>query len=127
MLLRLPLLLLLVAPALAAAAADRPNILFVFTDDHAAHAIGAYGSRINATPHIDRLRAWAGQEGGGEPNHEFAMLYGIGIRQQRQLVAAGETMRVLISYGESWFPWYMRRLAERPANMWFVVKSALRR
>lgn len=59
--------------------------------------------------------------------HEFAMLYGIGSARQRELAAAGEPVRVLISYGESWFPWYMRRLAERPANIWFVVKSALRR
>src|SRR6476659_4827597 len=40
---------------LAIAAADRPNIVFIFTDDHAAHAIGAYGSKINKTPNIDRL------------------------------------------------------------------------
>jgi arylsulfatase A-like enzyme len=39
----------------AAAGADRPNIVFVMTDDHAAHAIGAYGSRVNQTPHLDRL------------------------------------------------------------------------
>lgn len=41
----------------AAAAAPRPNILFIMTDDHAAHAIGAYGSKINQTPHMDRLAA----------------------------------------------------------------------
>ena len=34
---------------------DRPNVIFIMTDDHAAHAIGAYGSRINTTPHLDRL------------------------------------------------------------------------
>jgi len=34
---------------------ERPNILFIMTDDHAAHAIGAYGSRVNTTPHLDRL------------------------------------------------------------------------
>ena len=42
----------LVAPA---AVADRPNIVFIMSDDHAAHAIGAYGSRVNQTPHLDRL------------------------------------------------------------------------
>jgi proline dehydrogenase len=42
---------------------------------------------------------------------------------QQQLVSEGESLRVLISYGEYWFPWYMRRLAERPANVWFVVKN----
>src|SRR5215216_2676794 len=47
----------LLATALAAAAttADRPNIIFIMSDDHAAHAISAYGSRINQTPNIDRL------------------------------------------------------------------------
>jgi arylsulfatase A-like enzyme len=48
----LALLLAIVAPA---AADDRPNIIFIMSDDHAAHAIGAYGSRVNQTPHIDRL------------------------------------------------------------------------
>ena len=46
---------LLVSAATAARAADRPNILFIMTDDHAAHAIGAYGSRVNRTPNLDRL------------------------------------------------------------------------
>ena len=54
---------------------------------------------------------------------EFAMLYGIGVNQQKRLAAEGKRLRVLISYGEYWFPWYMRRLAERPANVWFVVKN----
>ena len=47
--------LLLSAPAPAPSGANRPNILFIMSDDHAAHAIGAYGSRLNTTPHIDRL------------------------------------------------------------------------
>jgi len=58
---------------------------------------------------------------------EFQMLYGIGTEAQRRLVAEGFRVRVLISYGSAWFPWYMRRLAERPANVWFVVKSLLLR
>ena len=44
------------------------------------------------------------------------MLYGIQMPLQRRLVAAGRRLRVLISYGEYWFPWYMRRLAERPGE-----------
>ena len=51
------------------------------------------------------------------------MLYGIQGERQRQLAAAGQNTRCLISYGERWFPWYMRRLAERPANVWFVVRN----
>ncbi len=57
---------------------------------------------------------------------EIEMLYGIGLRAQDALVAEGVPLRVLISYGAAWFPWYMRRLAERPANVWFVVRSFLR-
>jgi len=59
-------------------------------------------------------------------NFEIAMLYGIGVREQERLVREGAPLRVLISYGSAWFPWYMRRLAERPANVWFVVRSLLR-
>lgn len=54
---------------------------------------------------------------------EFEMLYGIQTGLQRRLVADGHRLRVLISYGSQWFPWYMRRLAERPANVWFVLKN----
>ncbi len=51
------------------------------------------------------------------------MLYGIREAEQLRLAKEGWLMRVLISYGSYWFPWYMRRLAERPANAWFVVKN----
>ncbi len=55
--------------------------------------------------------------------YEFAMLYGIQRQQQLRLAREGKRLRVLISYGEFWFPWYMRRLAERPANVWFVLRN----
>ncbi len=55
--------------------------------------------------------------------YEFAMLYGIQRDEQERLNRRGYTVRVLISYGDRWFPWYMRRLAERPANVWFVAKQ----
>ena len=55
--------------------------------------------------------------------YEIAMLYGIQTSQQTRLVEAGHRVRVLISYGTAWFPWYMRRLAERPANIWFVLRQ----
>jgi proline dehydrogenase len=59
-------------------------------------------------------------------SYEFHMLYGIQREEQQRLAAAREHVRVLIAYGTYWFPWYMRRLAERPANVWFVVKGVLR-
>jgi proline dehydrogenase len=72
---------------------------------------------------VERLRAWIRQNNVPASAYEFAMLYGIQRGQQQRLAAEKQRLRVLISYGEYWFPWYMRRLAERPANVWFVVKS----
>ncbi len=54
--------------------------------------------------------------------YEFEMLYGINRETQHLLAREGHPVRVLISYGEHWFPWYMRRLAERPANLLFALK-----
>ncbi len=62
----------------------------------------------------------------GADRYEFAMLYGIQAARQRELGRDGARVRCLISYGEYWFPWYMRRLAERPANVWFVAKNMFR-
>ncbi len=72
---------------------------------------------------VNRLAARAAQLGVADGKYEIHMLYGIRPSDQRAFVAQGHKVRVLISYGSSWFPWYMRRLAERPANVWFVVKS----
>lgn len=58
--------------------------------------------------------------------YEVHMLYGIQRGEQRRLAAERRNVRVLIAYGTYWFPWYMRRLAERPANVWFAAKSLMR-
>lgn len=58
--------------------------------------------------------------------YEFAMLYGIRAQRQRELAQRGSRIRCLISYGQHWFPWYMRRLGERPANVWFVIRNMIR-
>lgn len=72
---------------------------------------------------IRQIRDYAKAKGVADDAYEVQMLYGIGTRDQRRLAAEGARVRALISYGSAWFAWYMRRLAERPANMWFVVKS----
>ena len=72
---------------------------------------------------VDRLSAHIQQNSVPQSVYEFAMLYGIQRGHQLRLARAGKPLRVLISYGEYWFPWYMRRLAERPANLWFVVRT----
>lgn len=56
---------------------------------------------------------------------EFQMLYGIGKSRQVELVEAGYEVRVYVSYGPSWYPWFMRRLAERPANLGFFLRHLL--
>ena len=56
---------------------------------------------------------------------EIEMLYGIRADQQRKLAARGFDVRCLIAYGEHWYPWYMRRLAERPANVVFALRQIL--
>src|SRR3954464_1357648 len=70
---------------------------------------------------IERLRERARSLGVKDDGYEFHMLYGIKPSEQRALRDRGGAVRVLISYGTHWFPWYVRRLAERPANVWFVV------
>jgi len=57
---------------------------------------------------------------------EFQMLYGIRRDLQRSLAADGHPVRVYVPFGREWFPYFMRRLGERPANVWFVVKSVAR-
>ena len=74
---------------------------------------------------VERLRAQAGSLGVANDAWEVHMLYGIRTADQRRLAAGGVTMRVLVSYGTHWFPWYVRRLAERPANVWFVLRSVV--
>lgn len=56
---------------------------------------------------------------------EVQMLYGIRVDQQRRLVSEGYAVRALISYGHAWYPWYMRRLAERPANVIFALRQII--
>jgi proline dehydrogenase len=76
---------------------------------------------------VERLVAKASAAGLKNESYEIHMLYGIRMAEQKALAAKGRTVKTLISYGSSWFPWYMRRLAERPANVWFVAKSMLAR
>jgi proline dehydrogenase len=56
---------------------------------------------------------------------EIEMLYGIRSREQYRLAGAGYRVQTLIAYGDAWYPWYMRRLAERPANVAFAIRSLL--
>jgi len=72
---------------------------------------------------VEAIRKAAGAQRVDPSSYEFHMLYGIRAAEQRKLARMGARVRVLISYGSTWFAWYMRRLAERPANVWFVVRN----
>jgi len=72
---------------------------------------------------IKQIQQAAAEMGLAKTAYEFQLLYGIQSDEQLRLAKEGYRMRTLISYGSFWFPWYVRRLAERPANVWFVVKN----
>ena len=74
---------------------------------------------------IDAVCAFAKDQGVGSEGFEFQMLYGVRRDLQSALLAKGHGVRVYIPFGSAWFPYFMRRLAERPANVGFIVKSLL--
>jgi proline dehydrogenase len=70
-----------------------------------------------------RLADFAAAEGFQKKDFEVQMLYGIQRAEQERLANDGCTSIVLVSYGDYWYPWFVRRLAERPANLWFMVRN----
>jgi proline dehydrogenase len=93
-----------------------------------ATASGATGRTVFGTHDrrlIDAVVAHGASAGLPKSACEFHLLYGIQRGEQDRLAREGWPVRVLISYGAYWFPWYMRRLAERPANVLFVARSVL--
>ncbi|MCI0698542.1 proline dehydrogenase family protein [candidate division KSB1 bacterium] len=84
------------------------------------------GIATHDTVLIKKIQEEAAAQGLAKSDYEFQLLYGIQSGEQLRLAREGYRMRVLISYGSYWFPWYLRRLAERPANVLFVLKNLLR-
>ncbi|MFY9691502.1 MAG: proline dehydrogenase family protein [Candidatus Acidiferrales bacterium] len=74
-------------------------------------------------PLIARIIDWSAARQIPKADLEFAMLYGIQRAEQLRLAREGFRTCVLVSYGSYWFPWFMRRLAERPANAWFLARN----
>ena len=75
---------------------------------------------------INEAKRWAKEQGIAKDRFEFHMLYGIRRDLQQSLVKEGYRMRVYIPYGTQWYPYLMRRLAERPANVAFITGNVLR-
>ena len=74
---------------------------------------------------IEQIATQVSAAGIGRDGYEVQMLYGIREADQFRLAKAGYRVQALIAYGEHWYPWYMRRLAERPANVWFALRQVL--
>jgi proline dehydrogenase len=74
---------------------------------------------------IEQIAASVAPAGVGRDDFSVQMLYGIRTDEQYRLAKAGYRVEALIAYGEAWYPWYMRRLAERPANVTFAIRSLL--
>ena len=72
---------------------------------------------------IDATINFATREGIGKEKYEFQMLFGVRRDLQHQLARDGFNIRIYVPYGKHWYPYFMRRLAERPANIWFVLKN----
>lgn len=85
------------------------------------HGIATHDRRM-----IRATQEFAAREGIGKDKFEFQMLYGVSRELMIQLAQEGFRVRTYVPYGEFWYPYFMRRLAERPANVWFVVKSLFR-
>lgn len=88
------------------------------------------GVRLGIATHdprlVQRLQTFIRDHSVPPESFEFEMLYGIQRPLQEELARGGWPLRILVAYGDYWFPWYMRRLAERPANIWFVVRNMVR-
>ncbi len=76
---------------------------------------------------IEAVREHAARRGISRDAFEFQMLYGIRRDLQRRLVADGYRLRLYVPFGPAWYPYFMRRLAERPANLLFLARAVLRR
>jgi proline dehydrogenase len=74
---------------------------------------------------LNEIKAYAAERGIARDRYEFQMLYGIRRDLQTSFVADGYRMRVYVPFGREWFPYFMRRLGERPANVWFVLRAIL--
>ena len=85
------------------------------------HGIATHDERM-----IQATKAHAAELGLAKNAFEFQMLYGVRRDLQEKLAREGFPVRVYVPYGKHWYPYFMRRLAERPANVWFVLKNMLK-
>lgn len=97
------------------------DLMRLLLDQSDQPAIATHDERI-----IDQTKAYAARKGIGRDRFEFQMLYGIRRDLQRRLVAEGYRLRLYVPFGGAWYPYLMRRLAERPANLFFLARHFFR-
>jgi proline dehydrogenase len=97
------------------------KVMRVLLDSGVYHGIATHDERM-----IDATLEHAAQRRLPKGAFEFQMLYGIRRDLQVKLAQAGFPVRIYVPYGRYWYPYFMRRLAERPANLWFVLKNLLK-
>jgi proline dehydrogenase len=85
------------------------------------HGLATHDEKI-----IGAIKSWTVQEGIPTTAFEFQMLHGVRRDLQESLAKQGWGVRCYIPFGKEWYPYFMRRLAERPANMWFLAKNYFR-
>jgi proline dehydrogenase len=111
---------------------DRRAIDRAFADLALRFLEGAGGGRLALATHdvelLEEIERRAAAAGFGRDAYEIQMLYGIRVADQKRLAAEGFRIRVLISYGSHWYPWFMRRLAEHPGrNLWLAIRNLFAR
>jgi proline dehydrogenase len=94
------------------------NVMKLLLSSGIYHGIATHDPKM-----IEATIKHATRAGIGKDKFEFQMLYGVRRDLQRQLAHDGYNVRVYVPYGKHWYPYFMRRLAERPANIWFVLKN----
>lgn len=115
---------------------EPPSVAYVSmqeTDEAFKRLIAQYlqtGCYTAVATHDDEMIAFterfAKQNNISRSQFEFQMLYGIRTSRQLELVQAGYRTRVYVPFGRDWYPYFVRRLAERPANLWFIAKNFFR-
>jgi proline dehydrogenase len=90
-------------------------------DSPICHGLATHDERM-----IAAIKDYAANHGIGPSRFEFQMLYGVRRDLQRRLVQEGYKVRVYVPFGTDWYPYFMRRLAERPANLIFLAKNFFR-
>ncbi len=97
------------------------ELMKVLLDRGAYPAIATHDEKM-----IQATKAYAQSKNAPRDGFEFQMLYGIRRDLQRKLIAEGYRLRLYVPFGKAWYPYYMRRMAERPANVLFILKNLLR-